>query len=264
MAAVIPAPPAPARVAMSRWKAFAIHLSISALIATVVVSTMYFVWYPEPLFEAMGGNDLVILIVGVDVVLGPLVTLIIFNPAKGRRVLRMDLAAIALVQLGALVYGVYIVAVARPVYVVFSVDRFDAVAANDLFKEDLDQVKHPEFRSMPWGRPQVIAVAMPTTAEEQLRVIQWAASGSDLQVFPQYYRPYAELAPLALQKAKPVAELRKRHPEEAGELAAALAALGRREEDTLFLPLKARKRDMTVLLDARSGAVAGYAKVNPW
>ena len=263
MAAAVPVPPAPAR-AISRWKAFAIHLSISALIATVVVSTMYFVWYPEPLFEAMGGNDLVIIIVGVDVILGPLVTLIIFNPAKGPRVLRMDLAAIALVQLCALVYGVHIVAVARPVYVVFSVDRFDAVAANDLFKEDLDQVKRPEFRSVPWGRPQVIAVAMPTTAEEQLRVIQWAASGSDLQVFPQYYHSYAELAPLALTKAKPVAELRKRHPEEAGELAAALAALGRREEDTLFLPLKARKRDMAVLLDARTGEVAGYAKVNPW
>lgn len=263
MAAAIPVPPAPAR-AISRWKAFAIHLSISALIATVVVSTMYFVWYPEPLFEAMGGNDLVIIIVGVDVILGPLVTLIIFNPAKGRRVLRMDLAVIAFVQLCALVYGVYIVAVARPVYVVFSVDRFDVVSANDLFKEDLDQVKRPEFRSVPWGRPSVIAVTMPTTADEQLRVIQWAASGMDLQVFPQYYRPYSELAPLALKRARPLAELRKRHPEESGEIDAALAALGRREEDTRFLPMKARNRDMTVLLDAGTGAVAGYAKVNPW
>jgi hypothetical protein len=263
MEAAVPVPPAPSPV-IARGKAFAIHLSISALIATVVVSTMYFVWFPEPLFEAMGGNDLAILIVGVDVILGPLVTLIIFNPAKGRRVLRMDLAVIALAQLSALVYGVHIVAVARPVYVVFSVDRFDVVSANDLFKEDLDQVKRPEFRSVPWGRPGVIAVSMPTTAEEQLRVIQWAASGADLQVFPQYYRPYAELAPLALKRARPLAELRKRHPEEAGELDAALMALGRREEDTRFLPLKARKRDMAVLLDARTGEVAGYAKVNPW
>ncbi len=263
MATAFPVPPAPAR-AVSRWKAFAIHLSVSALIATVVVSTMYFVWYPEPLFEAMGGNDLVIIIVGVDVILGPLVTLIVFNPAKGRRVLRMDLAAIALVQLCALVYGVHIVAVARPVYVVFTLDRFDVVSANDLFKEDLDLVKRPEFQSVPWGRPRVIAVSMPTTADEQLRVIQWAASGSDLQVFPQYYRPYEELAPEALKRSAPLAELRKRHPEESGVIDAALAELGRREEDTRFLPLKARNRDMTVLLDARTGAVAGYAKVNPW
>lgn len=263
MATAFPVPPAPA-IAASRWKAFAIHLSISALIATIVVSTMYFVWYPEPLFEAMGGNDLVIIIVGVDVILGPLVTLIVFNPAKGRRVLRMDLAAIAFVQLCALVYGVHIVAVARPVYVVFSVDRFDVVSANDLFKEDLDQVKRPEFRSVPWGRPRVIAVSMPTTADEQLRVIQWAASGSDLQVFPQYYRPYAELAPEALKRSAPLAELRKRHPGESGEIDAALAALGRSEVDTRFLPMKARNRDMTVLLDARTGEVAGYAKVNPW
>ena len=43
MAAAIPAPPAPSPV-IARGKAFAIHLSISALIATIVVSTMYFVW----------------------------------------------------------------------------------------------------------------------------------------------------------------------------------------------------------------------------
>jgi hypothetical protein len=263
MAAAVPAPSAPAP-RFTRWKAFAVHLSISAMIAMIVVSTMYFVWYPEPLFEAMGGNDLAVLIVGVDVILGPIVTLIVFNPAKSRRVLRMDLAVIALAQLSALVYGVHIVAVARPVYVVFSVDRFDVVSANDLFKEDLDQVKRPEFRSMPWGRPRVISVGMPTTAEEQLRVIQWAASGMDLQVFPQYYRPYPELAPLALKRARPLAELRKRHPDVQAEIDAALAALGRREEDTRFLPLKARKRDMVVLLDARTGEVAGYAKVNPW
>ena len=249
---------------MSRWKAFAIHLSISAMIATVVVSTMYFVWYPAPLFTAMGGNDLVAILVGVDVVLGPLITLIVFNPAKGWRVLRFDLAVIALAQASALAYGVYIVAEARPVYVVFSVDRFDVVAANDLFDEDLAKVKRPEFRSIPWGRPPIIAVAMPSDPEEQLRVIQWAVSGSDLQVFAQYYQPYADLAALALKKSKPLADLRRRHPDEVAVLDAALAKLGRRDEDTRFLPLKARNRDMTVLLDAKTGAVAGFAEVNPW
>jgi hypothetical protein len=176
----------------------------------------------------------------------------------------MDLAVIALAQVSALAYGVHIVAVARPVYVVFSIDRFDAVAANDLFTEDLEKVKRPEFRLVPWGRPSVIAVQMPTTAEEQLRVIQWAASGHDLQVFAQYYVPYAELAPQALKRSQPVAELRRRHPEEAATLDAALARLGRRDEDTRFLPLKARKQDMSVLLDATSGAFLGYAEVNPW
>lgn len=248
----------------SRLRAFAIHLSISALIAAVVVSTMYFVWYPEPLFDAMGGNDLALIVVGVDVVVGPLVTLIVFNPAKARRVLRADLAVIALAQLGALAYGVHIVAVARPIYVVFSVDRFDVVSANDLFKEDLDKVKRPEFRGLPWGRPRIISVAMPETSEEQLRVIQWAASGFDLQVFPQYYRSYAELAPLALKRSHPLTDLRRRRADDAAEIDATLGALGRQAGELRYLPLKARKRDMVVLLDGRTGEVAGYLRVNPW
>jgi hypothetical protein len=250
--------------ATSRWKAFGIHLSISALIATVVVSTMYFVWYPDLLFEAMGASGLVLIIIGVDVVLGPLITLIVFNPAKEWRVLRMDLAMIALAQAGALAYGVYVVAEARPVYVVFSVDRFDAVAANDLHDVDLAKVTRPEFRSVPWGRPRVIAVEMPADSAAQLEVIQWGAAGLDLQMFPQYYRPYADLAALALKRARPLSELRQRHPDEVAKLDAALAKLGRRDEETVFLPLKARNRDVTVLLDAKSGAVAGFAEVNPW
>lgn len=262
--AAIPVDPVNAPSPMPRWKAFCIHLSISALIAVVVVSTMYFVWYPDPLFVAMGGNDLVLILIGVDVVLGPLITLIIFNPAKGRRLLRLDLSIIALAQASALAYGVYVVAEARPVYVVFSIDRFDAVAANELFDEDLAKVKNPVFASRPWGRPRVVGVAMPSDPKEQLEVIQWAVSGSDLQVFPQYYKEYPELAQNALQRAKPIADLRKRHPEEKAQIDAALAKIGRRDEDLRFLPLKARSRDLTVLLDAKTGAVAGYAEVNPW
>jgi hypothetical protein len=262
--ATLPHPASAVRRPFTRWKAFAVHLTISALIATSVVSAMLLVWYPGVLFPAMGGNELAMILIGVDVVLGPVVTLIVFNPAKSRRLLRMDLALIAVAQAGALAYGVYVVAEARPVYVVFAVDRFDVVAANQLFDEDLAVVKRSEFRTVPWGRPPVIAAAMPKDPAEQLRVIQWALVGSDLQVFPQYYVQYVELAESALKRAKPLAELRRRHADEATHLDEVLARLGRRDEELRFLPLKARNRDMTVLLDAKNGSVVGYAEVNPW
>ena len=35
-----------------------------------------------PSFEAAGGNDLVLLMVGIDVALGPLLTFTVFNPGK--------------------------------------------------------------------------------------------------------------------------------------------------------------------------------------
>ena len=249
---------------MNRWKACAIHLGISALVGTVVIATMLFVWYPGPFFTAMGGNDLVIILLGVDVVLGPLVTLIVFNPRKRAALLRLDLGIIGLIQAAALAYGVSIIAEVRPVYMVFTVDRFDLVAANDIKAAELARVKDPRFQSIPWGRPATIAVKSPTEPAEQMRIIQSALEGSDLQTFPQYYTDFESLSAQALRKSKPYSVLRRRHPESLALLDKRLAELGRREEEVRFLPLKARKTDYCVLLDAKNGAVLGFLELYPW
>jgi hypothetical protein len=249
---------------MNRWKASAIHLGISACLGASVISTMLLVWYPGPFFTAMGGNDLVMILLCVDVILGPFITLVIFNPGKGPRLLRMDLAIIGTVQAIALAYGVHVIAEVRPVYMVFTVDRFDLVAANDIKDSELARVTDPEFKGVPWGGPRTVAVKSPTDAAEQMRIIQSALAGSDLQTFPQYYVKYEVLAAQALKLAKPLPVLRQRHPEAKAIIDKALDGAGRRDDDTRFLPVKARSRDYSVLLDARSGAVVGFIELIPW
>lgn len=249
---------------MNRWKAFAIHLGISALVGTSVITGMLAVWYPGPFFRAMGGNDLVMILLGVDVVLGPLVTLIVFDPRKRLALLRLDLAVIGVLQAAALAYGVGVIAEARPAYMVFTIDRFDLVAANEIKDEELARVTDPRFASLPWGRPPTVAVRSPRDPREQMRIIQSALAGADLQTFPQYYVDYEALASEALAKSKPVSVLRRRHPEAGALIDRRLAELGRRDEETRFLPLKARKTDCTVLLDARTGAVLGFLELYPW
>jgi len=248
---------------MNRWKAASIHLGISAAIALAVSATMLLVWYPGPFFTANGGNDLVAILVGVDVVLGPLVTLIVFNTAKGR-LLRLDLAIVATVQALALAYGVYVVAEARPVYMVFTVDRFDLVSANQIRDEELARVTNPEFKSVPWGRPRTVAAKSPADPDEQMRIINSAFGGADLQTFPQYYVPYEELAGEALRRSKPLERVLKGHPEERPGIEAALKDIGRSLGETRYLPLKGRSRDYCVLLDAKTGAVLGFLEVIPW
>src|SRR5437762_8514172 len=105
-------------VSLNRWKAAAIHLGLSALIAITVVTAMLLVWYPPPYFNTAGGQGLLKILVGVDICLGPLLTLIIFDPRK--KSLRLDLSIIAMVQVAALVYGVWIMFEARPVYAAFA------------------------------------------------------------------------------------------------------------------------------------------------
>lgn len=92
---------------MTRFKAFLIHLGISAAIFLVLLYLIVFVWYPFPFFTADGGWQGIRIIAGVDLVLGPVLTFAVFRP--GKKGLKFDLTLIGLVQTVALVFGTWLV-----------------------------------------------------------------------------------------------------------------------------------------------------------
>ncbi len=67
---------------LNRWQAGSGHLSFSVLLGAAVFVLFRFVWYPDALFELGGAAKLMLLVVGIDVALGPLLTLIVFDPKK--------------------------------------------------------------------------------------------------------------------------------------------------------------------------------------
>jgi len=245
---------------MTRWKASAIHLSICAIIGLSVLAWMLLVWYPAPYFEGLGAGKLSMIIIGVDVVIGPLITLIIYNPLK--KSLRFDLAVVALLQLSALVYGVYVVYEARPVYVVFNVDRFDVVAANELDPEERKKVTRPEYQSLPLTGPRIVAAVMPADPKERERILFAAVgAGYDLPNFPQHYVPYAEQTGQVIARSRPLADLAQKRAEAEPQLAALKAG---RAKDLGFLPVRARKQDLTAIIDRKTGEVLKVLPIDPW
>lgn len=246
---------------LSRWSASAYHLGISAAIATAVVSLMLAVWYPGPYFAAMGGDTLIMLLIGVDVVIGPLITLIVFDPAKKH--LKLDLSVVAALQLAALAYGCSVMFAARPVYNVFVVDRFETVAANQVDEASLAAVKEGPFRTLPLTGPRIIAARQPDTPQRQADIVMSAMNGGpDLANLADLYVPYAQFRQGAAQAARPLAELAKRQPEALPAIRALLA--GPAGGSLGFLPMKARNRDMTVVVDTKSGDVVDILPVYPW
>jgi hypothetical protein len=249
--------------ALNRWKASALHLGLSALIGVSVIALMLAVWYPQPYFTAMGGDTLILILIGVDVVMGPVITLVVFDPKK--KSLKFDLAVIALLQLSALAYGCHVMFEARPVYNVFVVDRFEVVAANQVDDESLAKATAPEFRTLPVTGPKIIAARQPDDAQRQAEIIISAmGGGADLANLAELYVPYAQFQPAAAMKARPLADLVKRRPEDAATIRSFVAASGRAEDAVGFLPMKARNRDMSVVVDAKSGDVIGILPVYPW
>jgi len=248
---------------LNRWQASGSHLALSALIGAAVVVAMIFIWYPPPYFEAAGGNDLVLLMVGVDVALGPLLTLAVFNPRKGMRKLRFDLAVIGFLQIAALAYGVYVMFIARPSYLVFAVDRFDLVMANTLPDTELAKAA-PPYDRRPLGKPPTVGARVPNDPKLKEESLFLAVGGVDLTQQPRFYVRYDDIAKEAAARAQPLKALRDLNPDQRDRIDAAIRDSGRAEDGLAFLAAKGPNRDFAVIVDRSTGAIVDKLMVKPW
>jgi hypothetical protein len=247
---------------MTRWKASAIHLLISVCVGLCAAALIFGVWYPPPYSHAVGADQLVLLLLGVDAVLGPLLTLVVFK--SGKKSLRFDLSVIALLQVCAFFYGMSVVVRARPAFIVGRADRFVIVSANDLDDDDFAKAARPEFRSAPWAGPKVIGAQAPTDIQQHNELMFSSAGGKDLERFPQYYTDYDAVAPTLLSHAKPLEELEKKKPESADLVADVLALRKMQADDVVWVPLDARRASMTMLLERSSGQPLQAIAIDPW
>lgn len=188
---------------MPKIKAALIHASITLLVAITTAVIVYGVWYPGAFAEMSQGTGLYRLVIGVEVVLGPVMSLVIYNLAKPRSELVRDYCIIGLIQLSALVYGMHSVAISRPVFLVFVKDRIEVVSATELGKEDLNLAPE-KFRTLPWFGPRQICVESPTDPQEKSDLLMSALKGRDIQLQPKYYRKCleAEIAEKAYSKSQ--------------------------------------------------------------
>jgi len=239
----------------SRAHAAGLHLLISAAVAGLAAILVFGVWYPGPFRYMAGGRDLFLLISGVDVVIGPVLTFTVFNRAKGKRHLTRDLAVIGLLQVAALVYGLHTVYVARPVAMVFEVDRFRLVTANDVLVEELPKAL-PEFRELSLTGPRVIGARRPEMGAERNDAMFMGAAGIDVGQRPIFWQPYALTQARALERSKPIATLLKQYPDSAADTRSRLAEMKADEATARFLPMMARQPWVAVL--DKSGALLGY------
>jgi len=247
---------------MNRFQASGIHLGISLTIAALVGCLIYFVWYPHPYFEVAGGSTLVLLIMGVDIVIGPLLTLVVYK--AGKKSLRFDLTCIAVLQACAFFYGFWVIAQARPVFIVAAVDRFIPVYANDLDDADLAQAKRSEFAMRSWRGPKLVGAVVPTDSKEKNDLLFSSVAGKDVEKFPKYYVPYADVADSMLAKAKPLSELAAKSPRNKTIIDRFLAHDTLSVGDLAYLPLHGRTDEYTTILSIGSKRPLDTIAIDPW
>jgi hypothetical protein len=249
---------------VSRLRAFLTHFAGSAAIVASVCGLIFFVWYPHPYFQAMGAWHVLRVLIGVDLVVGPLLTLIVFKPGKPG--LKFDLIVIAAVQLAAFAYGVATIYRERPYFTVFAVDRFHVLARADVAAEDLAAPGlAARIGTKPAVGPLLVAATRPSDLAGMQRLLDDSLAGKpDIERRPEFWGRYADGAAAVIVRATRVEAFSANHPDATRRIAALAAAHGVPRERLGFVPVAAKNRDLTLVIDCADGRLLEIIDVDPW
>ncbi|GAB2740731.1 fimb protein [Melaminivora jejuensis] len=237
------------------------HLLISAAVAVAAAVLVFRLLYPPPWHLLFGVGSMFFLLLAVDVVCGPLLTLIVANPKKSRRERWLDFSLVGLVQLAALLYGLHSVWVARPAVLAFESDRLMAISATEVQIDALAQAPQG-LRRLPWWGLQQVGTRKAASNDEFFQSMKLGLSGISPAMRPDWWTPWDSALPAMRARARPVGELLERRPQDAATLHEAIAATGLTAGQLRYLPLTTRKvKEWTALLDADM-RIVGYAPID--
>ena len=240
-----------------RFKFFLNHLFISFLIASLVIVLVFFIWYPSPLATAVGVTHIFLMLLVIDVILGPLLGLLVYK--EGKKTLKFDLSVIILIQIAALYYGVFSIEQGRPAWLVYNVDRFELVRKNELVNTNIQQAQ-PQFQKPSWFKPQYVASEFAKdTQQRNNEMFAEVFSGISISQRPERYVELTQAKSQIQQRALPLVELEQYNLKTDVE-----KTLAKYPKADAWLPLKANAVDMVVLVNKESASIIKIVDLRPW
>ena len=231
-----------------RFLCFGSHLLLSLLIALLVVGLVFWLWYPSPLDKALGVSSIFVLLLSIDVIVGPLLTLVVAK--QGKKTLKMDLVAIGVIQMLALSYGLYIVAQGRPVWMIYDSGRFELVQAYEAVKNQGGSSEVDNFKlglSGPvWG---AVIESLPASIGK-----------GDAYYNAEFLKKYDEhVAAQVGEKALKLDVLKRFN-----DPAKVDKALSEYPEANAFVPMAAKNKAIVVLVNTAEGYPIAIVDLSHW
>ena len=231
------------------------HFTLSLAVFAALIFTILFFWFPEPYFTASGGIQGFKLVALVDLVLGPLLTFVVFNSAKPRSELARDLGIIVFLQITALVWGVYAVAGQRPLAVVFWENSFYTVPYEEL---NIHYGDSADFTRLAEDPRQLIYADKPI---DQAGINKMLALVTDKSIPPHHqlhlYRPFAANFAQTVQHSLNIREIIANNVDMKMQLDELLTESRTEMLDNIYLSLQSRYRNI-ILVFNKSGEELGY------
>ncbi|MDM1283364.1 type IV pilin accessory protein [Acinetobacter towneri] len=240
-----------------RLNFFLSHLLLSFLVALLVIGLVFFIWYPSPLATAVGVTHIFLMLLVIDVILGPLLGLLVYK--EGKKTLKFDLSVIILIQIAALCYGVFSIEQGRPAWLVYNVDRFELVRKNEIVDTNIQHAQ-PQFQKPSWFKPQYVATEFAKdTQQRNDEMFAEVFSGISISQRPERYVELTQAKKQIQQRALLLVELQQYNPKTDVE-----KTLAKYPKADAWLPLKANAIDMVVLVDKESASIIKIVDLRPW
>lgn len=239
------------------------HLFGSLIVAFLAAGLVFGVLYPTPYSHMLGGFELFLLLMAVDVVCGPLLTLVLFNPTKPRLELTLDLGIVACLQLAALAYGLHTVWLARPVYLAYELDRFRVVTFAELEPDDLLKIS-ASISPPGWSSPNLIGVRVAQADDaDYLTQLQLSLDGQEAVFRTDRWGPYDAFRAQVLSRSHPLSKLHAKYPESQGLIDVAALKTGIPAARLHWMPVQSRRgTGWTALLDVHNASVVGWVPLD--
>ncbi|WP_347463924.1 TfpX/TfpZ family type IV pilin accessory protein [Acinetobacter thermotolerans] len=240
-----------------RLRFFLRHLIASIIIALLVIILVFLIWYPAPLATAVGVTQIFLMLLIIDVIVGPLLGLLVYKEAK--KTLKFDLGIIIFIQITALLYGIYSIEQGRPAWLIFYADRFELVRKNDILLEKIDQAQ-PQFQHVSWGKPRFATVKLAVSGQQsQNDMFTEIIGGISLAQQPERYVELVQAKTYIQQRALPLKKLEQYNPK--AEVEKEIANYPKADA---WLPLKANALDMVVLINRDKAEIIKIVDLRPW
>lgn len=222
-----------------------------------MIGLVFFTSYPSPLATAVGVTHIFLMLLTIDVILGPLLSLLVYK--KGKKTLKFDLSVIILIQIAALCYGVFSIEQGRPAWLVYNVDRFELVRKNELINTNIQQAQ-PQFQQPSWFKPQYVATEFAKDTQQcNDEMFAEVFSGISIAQRPERYVELTQAKTQIQQRALPLVELQQYNPKTDVEKTSA-----KYPKADAWLPLKANAVDMVVLVNKESASIIKIVDLRPW
>jgi hypothetical protein len=207
-------------------------------------------------------TQVILVMVSVDVVLGPTLTLIIASPKKARRELARDIGIIVAVQLCALTYGSVQLWNGRPLYYVFSENALSVVQAYDINDQDADlgRQQNAEFAPHWYSLPRWVWVPLPQDPKERQALVSGTSSGAAVISMPKYYKPWEKGLPALRDQLYKLDDSKFFFGSEKKKLKERMQAAGMATDQADTLPFTGRTRPLLAVFNRSSLQITGMFK----